>query len=357
MKISFNNYLKNFDGILISSVANITYLIGNFGFSLTERECLILITKHKKYVITDGRYSEAVKSVIKGFSVIDSGANQFLGKTSKDIFKDNKIKTLGFEENNLTFAEYKAIKKFVKLKPVNLDDFRIRKNKKELRNIKLACKIGDDAFEFIVKKIKKGKTEKQIEEELINFIKSRGADISFNPIIAYGKNSSIPHHQNGKNMLNNNQIVLLDFGVKVNNYCSDMTRTIFLGKATDKFKKIHKTVLDSQTKAIQFINSQLSIVNGQLLAKDVDKIARDYIIEQGFPNITHSVGHGIGIEVHESPYLSPNSRDKLGEGMVFSVEPGIYITGYGGVRIEDLVLITKNGAELISLANREIIEI
>lgn len=349
MKSSLNKYFSNLDGVLISSPANIVYFVGNFGFSEFERECLLLITKNRKFLITDKRYSEAVKNNVKNFKVLEIPAGRFL-KESSQIIKNLKIKNLGFEENNLTFLEHSLLKKSVKLTPLNLIDLRALKSKNEIENIKLACKIADQSYKFILVKLKAGVPEQQIANELEFFIKKNRADISFKPIVAFGKNSAIPHHLSDRTKLKQNQIVLLDFGVKINNYCSDMTRTIFFGSAPAEFKRIYQTVLDAQTKAIEYINSQL-------FAKDIDKIARDYIIKQGFPNIIHSVGHGIGIEVHEAPHLSPMSKDIIKPGMVFSVEPGIYITGYGGVRIEDLVVVTKKGAELISHANREIIEV
>lgn len=356
MKSSLNKYFSNLDGVLISSPANIVYFAGNFGFSEFERECLLLITKNRKFLITDKRYSEAVKNNVKNFKVLEIPAGRFLKESSR-IIKNLKIKNLGFEENNLTFLEHSLLKKSVKLTPINLSDLRALKSKSEIENIKLACKIADQSYKFILSKLKAGVPEQQIANELEFFIKKNCADISFKPIVAFGKNSAVPHHLSDRTKLRQNQIVLLDFGVKINNYCSDMTRTIFFGNASAEFKRIYQTVLDAQTKAIEYINSQLLIVNGQWFARDIDKIARDYIIKQGFPSIIHSVGHGIGIEVHEAPHLSPMSKDIIKPGMVFSVEPGIYITGYGGVRIEDLVVVTKKGAELISHANREIIEV
>ena len=194
------------------------------------------------------------------------------------------------------------------------------------------------------------------------FIKKKGSDPSFSSIVAFGKNSSIPHHKTSDERLKINSIVLLDFGVKLNNYCSDMTRTVFFGKADDKFKKIFNTVLKSQNEAISRItkyynNTYHYSQKGDLKTREIDKIARSYIISQGFPDILHSLGHGIGIEVHEQPRLSPKSKDLLKPGMVFSIEPGIYIPGYGGVRIEDLVVLEKSGPRLLTHSPKEIIEI
>lgn len=355
MRSSLNEYFNKLDGILISSPANIIYFTRYSGFSNVEREAFLLVFKRKKIIITDSRYSEEVKSNALGFKVLEIPAGKFL-KESSQILKNLKIKTLGFEEDNLTFSEYNLLKKFVKLTPLNLSNLRILKSKKEIENIKLACKIADQEFQFIIKELKLGVSEKEIAEKIISFIKSLGADISFYPIIAFGKHSSVPHHLSGTTKLKQNQIVLLDFGVKINNYCSDMTRTVFFGSASAEFKRIHQTVLDAQKKTIQFLKS--SIINHKsITGRDIDAVARKYIKSSGYPNIIHSVGHGIGIEVHESPHLSPTSKDRIIQGMVFSIEPGIYITGYGGVRIEDLVAVTKKGLELISHSNREIIEV
>lgn len=363
--------LKKCDVLLISSRGNIIYFTSYSNFSETERECFLLITHSKQYLITDKRYSDALLQIAKDFEVMDTGALRFITKDAKDFFEKEKIKTVGFEDYDLTVSEHSKLKRIASTRPIDLRNPRIIKQEHEIENIKNACIIGDKAFSFIIKQIKVGITEQELAFALENYVKQKGADFSFKPIVAFGKNSSIPHHMTGKNKLKRNQIVLLDFGVKVNNYCSDMTRTVFFGKADEKFKKIHKTVLEAQQKAIHYINNFYSSSeerrnrevssrlrsNNNLLARDIDKIARDYIVKQGYPTIPHSLGHGVGIEVHESPHLSPNSKDKIKKGMVFSVEPGIYIPGFGGIRIEDLVLVTKNGAELISHANREIIEI
>lgn len=356
--IQFKNYFKDFDAILVSSWANIVYLTTYSGFSKDERECFLLLTKNKQYLVTDARYSEALRKIAQDFEIIEMSSLGFIAKDHSNILKNLRIKRVGVEENDLTVMEYKSLKKNLKnTKNIDLNNLRIIKTDQEIKNIKLACKIGDQAFNFILSKLKVGITELEIADELELFIKQKGAEFSFKPIVAFGPNSSVPHHLSGNIKLKPNTIVLLDFGVKVNNYCSDMSRTVFVGVATAKFKQMYQTVLEAQAKAIEFANNKSSMVNGKLLASDIDKVARDYIVKQGFPNIPHSVGHGVGVEVHESPHLSPNSNDKIKQGMVFSVEPGIYIPNYGGIRIEDLVLVGSKGTELISHANREIIEL
>lgn len=341
--------MKASDATLISSVPNIIYLTKYSGFSETEREAFILLIGSKKYLISDSRYSEALEKQTVDFEIINSGAINFISN-AKNFFKENKIKTLSVEENNLTLAEYKLLKKIAKIIPSDFSKKRIIKTGQEIENIKRACKIGDLAFVHILTRLKIGITEQQVSDELITYFKSKQADLSFKPIVAFGAHSSVPHHESSNTKLGNDQIVLLDFGVKVNNYCSDISRTVFFGAANEEFKRMHKTVLEAQQNAIKKIklNTKLS---------EIDKAAREYILDQKFPNIIHAVGHGIGIEVHEPPTVSPNSKDLVKDGMVFSVEPGIYIPGFGGVRIEDLVLVRNGKAQLISRAEREIIEV
>lgn len=357
MNSYLKKYFRNFDAILVSSHGNIVYLTGYGGFSDVEREVFLLLTENKNFLITDKRYAEAVKKQVLNFQVIDSGAIETISRDYSGLLKNLRTKVIGIEENNLTVSEFKKLKKHIKnIKNVDLSNLRMIKKDEEIKNIKQACKIGDLTFKFIIGKLKTGVSERQIANLLEFFIKKNGADFSFAPIVAFGKNSSAPHHLSGQTKLKKNQIVLLDFGVKINNYCSDMSRTVFFGSASAEFKRTHRVVLAAQTKAIEFLKS--SIINHKsITGKQIDAVARNFIKSNGYPNIIHSVGHGVGIEVHESPHLSPHSIDKIEQGMVFSVEPGIYIPNYGGVRIEDLVLVTKNGAELLSHANRDLIEI
>lgn len=336
------------DGLLISSIPNIIYYTGYSGFSESEREAFLIIKNENKILLTDSRYIEEVKN-LKGIEAIECPAGRFL-QDGKEILESLKIKTLEIEENDISAYEYKQLTKFAKVFPANLENLREIKSDEEIKNIKKACQIGDKAFKYIIKQLKVNKTEKEIAIELEFFIKRQKGDISFKPIIAFGKNSAVPHHQSDETRLKKNQIVLMDFGVKVNNYCSDMTRTVFFGTANKEFKDMYKVVLEAQQNAIKSIKIGIK-------TSEIDKISRDYITSNNFPNIIHAVGHGIGIEVHESPTLSPNSKEIVKNGMVFSIEPGIYLSNFGGVRIEDLVLVRGGYAELISHSKREIIEV
>jgi len=353
------------DALLISSVPNIIYLTGYSGLSYFEREAFLLLTKNSQFILTDGRYSEAVKKRIKNFKLIETSSTYSFKNALRFLAEKLKIKKLGIEEKNITINESKILLSHyndIYHYSNSLESFRAIKDRDEIKKIKKACKIGDEAFAYVLQKIKLGISEKELAFKIEIFIKSKGAEFSFPPIVAFGKNSSIPHHQTGNTRLSKNQIILLDFGVRIDNYCSDMTRTVFFGKADEKFKRIYQTVLGAQQKAVDFVvqvmqGVSLSRPTRSILVKRVDGVARDYITQQGFTTIPHSLGHGIGIEVHESPHLSPKSKDILREDMVFTIEPGIYLSSFGGVRIEDLVLLDKRGPILLTHSPKELIEI
>lgn len=348
---------QTLDAALISDVYDIFYLTGFSNFAVEECEAFLLISKKGNFVFTDGRHAEAVRTQVPHFTLIERTANNPLDKILKTLAKKLHIKKLGFDENNITFAEHRLVSAcFNDLNHFSISDLRMIKDSNEMSSIKTACQIGDKAFRYIQTKIKRGITEKQLAFELEIFIKQQGADLSFPSIVAFGSNASIPHHQTGNSKLVKNSFVLLDFGVKHDNYCSDMTRTIFFGKPNEKQRKMYQTVLEAQRKAIDFfdkvrpsLRSDLTKREIRIKASDIDKAARDYIISQGFPSIPHSLGHGIGVEVHEAPSLSSRSKQTLENGMVFSIEPGIYIPGFGGVRIEDLFTIQNK--KLVQLTN------
>ncbi len=249
---------QNLDAVFVSNVSNITYLTGYSNFSDKEREAYLVIGKDFQYLITDGRYSQAVKKQVPHFTLFERG---YKNKT-EDLLKDlkPKIKSLGIEEDDLLVLEYKLIKKhFKNLKHFETNNPRSIKTDEEIKKIDNACKIGDLAFEYILKKIKTGISEKETAYELEHFVKQKGSDLSFPTIVGFSKNSSVPHHHTGSDKLNkkNGQFVLLDFGVRYENYCSDMTRTVFFGKPNEKQKDIYNTVLDAQKTAFKFLDSQI----------------------------------------------------------------------------------------------------
>jgi len=299
---------NNLEGVLISSVSNITYLTGYVNFSKNEREAYLIVGEDFQYLITDARYSEAVKKEVAHFTLFERNHQNKIEDLLKSLQK--RIKTLGIEEDNLTVVEQKMLNKYFKnLRHIEIGKHRAIKTAEEIKKIEQAAKLGDEAFKFILGKIKPGVSEQEIAFELEFFIKRNRAELSFPSIVAFGKNSAIPHHQTGGTILSDQagQFVLLDFGVKYENYCSDMTRTMFFGKPSEKQKRIYETVLKAQQKAIDYIHSAIKSGKKVMTAK-ADEVARDYITSKDYPTIPHSLGHGIGLEVHEHPSLSPKAK-------------------------------------------------
>lgn len=346
------------DALLISSVPNIIYLTNYAGFSSLERDAYLLVTKKNVYLFTSALYAHEVRLIPANFLIKEISVSSPLPKQLSEIVKKENISSVGIENDNLTIKEYELIKPcFNVVKHVNLQNLRIVKTQEEIGRIKKACEIGDSAFRVVKKIIKSKMTEKAIALKLELYIREHGAEIAFPPIVAFGKNSAIPHHKTDETKLKTNDVILIDFGVKLDNYCSDMTRTFFIGKPTAEQKKAYDIVLTAQKKAIQLINTTLAnkthASKPTITAATLDKVARDYIISQGY-NIPHSIGHGIGLEVHEAPAISPTSSDHIEEGMVFSIEPGIYVTNDFGVRVEDLFAITHGNLTQLTHASVKI---
>lgn len=226
----------------------------------------------------------------------------------------------------------------------------------KIDKIKRACEITDQTFRYILPKINLGISEKKLAKEIELFIKNRGAAISFPTIVAFGDHTSAVHHPTGKRVLSGNAIIMLDFGAKFKNYCSDMTRTVFFGKASDKQKEVYKVVLSSQQATVSYIKNQLKNGN-KIKAAEVDRVARQYILNRGFPTIPHALGHGVGRKVHEKPKICFKSKQILKEGIPFTIEPGIYIKGFGGVRIEDVYIIENYVVKQLTTSPKELIEI
>ncbi|HSW47602.1 MAG TPA: Xaa-Pro peptidase family protein [Candidatus Saccharimonadales bacterium] len=343
------------DAVLVSSVANIIYLSGFDYFNDLERDGYLLITKKKQYLITSSLYSHAAKKIVKNYEVLEVKAGKSFLDYLTDITKNKKITTLGIETDNLTVSEYNRFSKKVKsTKHFDLSTLRISKTENEISLIKKACEIGDKAYSYILKNLRIGMTEKEIAFELEIYIRKTGANISFDTIVAFGANAAIPHHKTSDQKLKMNQCVLIDFGVKYQNYSSDMTRTFFFGKASSEDKKVYETVLSAQKKSIEYIEKQLNSKQ-KAIATKVDGIARDFVVQEGYPPFNHS-SHGIGLEVHELPHIS-NSKDPLENGMVFSIEPGIYLPDRMGVRIEDLFAIENNKLIPLTRSTKELLEI
>lgn len=328
-------------GLIISNPINIKYLTN------IDAEGTLLLTRKENIYITDGRYIEHVHSIL---TLYDEIIVYDIHDVSKDDYENFFMfcENVGFEENYLTYAQYKdyirkyKINNFVETEHI-IEKQRMIKDIEEIREITKACEITDECFSYILTYIKPGMTEKQIAREIEEYYKQRTEGISFETIVASGENTSKPHAIPTERKIQEEDIITIDMGCKVNGYCSDMTRTFFVGKVPEYVKPVYDLVLKNQ---IQTIEQMKDGEGTRLLTKMVEN---DFKLN-GY-DLIHSLGHGVGLEIHEAPYISYKIDAPLKENMVVTDEPGIYIPGKFGVRIEDTVQITKFGC--ISLTKSE----
>lgn len=337
---------KGLDGLIVTSQLNVYYLSG---FSGTSAQ--LLITLNDTYLLTDFRYLEQAEQETQGFSIINR-KNSY-NETLKKLLPEGAV--VGFEEQNITYASYEEMAK--ELSGLKLEKAsavfsgRQTKDQNELECVREAVKIADAAFEHILTFINVGKTEQEIALELEYYMRKKGASgPSFDFIAASGYRSSMPHGVATSKKLENNELLTLDYGAIYRSYCSDITRTVYIGKkAEEKAKEIYKIVLEAQKTGIESIKPGIT-------GKEADSAARSIITKYGYGEyFGHGLGHSLGLEVHEDPNLNSREERILEPGMVLTVEPGIYIPGWGGIRIEDVVLVTENGAEVLTQAPKEFI--
>ncbi len=340
---------EEIDAVIISKAANVFYFSGFRGDST-----ILLIGKNFRKLITDSRYTEQAKLQTKNFEIVKQEDGLF--KKLIDEIKSCGAKKFGFEGRVLTFDEYTNLKENlsnVELKSVELDSLRQIKDAAEISNIRRACEIADKAFAEILNFIKPNVSENEIAAELEYLMKKFGAEKnSFDTIVASGVRGSLPHGIASDKKISAGEFVTMDFGAIFNGYCSDMTRTIFVGKADNKQKNLYNAVLAAQLHGLQCIKVGAS-------GKAVDAAVREYLktfdLEKYF---THGLGHGVGIEIHEEPRLSKLSKcENLLANMIVTDEPGIYIENVGGIRIEDTVLITEGNAETLTNSPKKLIEL
>src|SRR6185437_2052349 len=345
--------------VLISSLSNITYLSDFSGFTTEDRDAYLLITQKKQFIFTHPIYREVAEKDFKDFTLVEMRRNNPFSLALKNIIEKEKISSMGFEAFDLKVSDYERITKEINkkiLKSVNLlGEIRVFKNSEEIQAIKKACQLGDKTFEFICKQIKLGITEIELALEIEYFIRKHGAGISFDPIVAFGPNASQPHHIPDRTKLKKNSFVLLDFGTKLNSYCSDMTRTVFFGKANTNQRKLYDAVLNAQKTSVEYLKKELK-QNNSVLASKIDQVGRDYLTSLSISPFNHS-SHGIGLNVHERPHLFPSSNDTMKNGMVFSIEPGTYEPGNHGIRIEDIFAIEDGKLIQLTKSSSNFIEI
>lgn len=342
----------NIDAVLITDLYNLRYFTG-----FTGTTGIALATNEGNFFFSDFRYKEqALKQVEPmGFTFIEVGRNS-LDKIKEKL--DNLgIKKLGFEDLNITFNYYKQVEEVFKVTMIPLGNSlvvkRLVKKDYEIENIKKAVEISDRAFEETIKIVKTGMTEKEVAAHLEYIQRKLGAeDRSFDTIVASGYRSALPHGVASDKKIGMNELVTTDFGAYYNGYVSDITRTFFVGnEISDRQKEIYDIVLEANKLAIKHVKAGIK-------CSDLDSIAREYIAGKGYGNnFGHGLGHGIGLEIHEAPTVSISGDIILEENMLITIEPGIYIEGFSGVRIEDDVVVKNNGYEVLNRSNKELIMI
>lgn len=329
---------SNLQGMIVTNPINIKYLTN------IQAEGILLVTRKENIFITDGRYIEDVHNTL---TLFDEIVVYDIKGLSKEDFENFFMfcENVGFEENYVTYAKYKEYMHKYKINSLvetenMIEKQRMVKDEEEIENIKKACRVTDECFEHIVDYIRPGMTEKQIAREIDYYYYKHSEGLSFDTIVASGENSSKPHAVPTDRRIQNVDIITIDMGCKINGYCSDMTRTIFVGEVPEYIKPVYDLVLKNQEQALQDMKDN---ANTKQISKMVDN---DFRLNNY--DLIHALGHGVGLEVHEEPILSINSEHTLKENMVVTDEPGIYIAGQFGIRIEDTVLITKSGCESLT---------
>ncbi len=328
-------------GLIISNPTNIKYLTG------IDAEGTLLLTRKDNIFITDGRYIEHVHSIL---TLYDEIIVYDIHDVSADDYENFFMfcENVGFEEFYVTYADYKELIRKYKINNLVetehiIERQRMIKDKDEISNIEKACEITDNCFSYLLTYIKPGMTEKQIAEEIEEYYKERTDGLAFETIVASGENTSMPHAVPTDRKIQEQDIITIDMGCKVNGYCSDMTRTFFVGSVPDYVKPVYDLVLKNEVQTLEEMKDGEST---RLLTKMVEN---DFKLN-GY-DLIHALGHGVGMEIHEAPYINYRTDTQLKENMVVTDEPGIYIAGKFGVRIEDTVQITKFGC--ISLTKSE----
>lgn len=340
---------EKLDAILVWDRANTRYLCGFAGSA-----SLICVLPHGSgYFLTDSRYITLAKETIRHLEVheIKPPAEKFLAR----LLHRRGIRKVGFEEM-IPYSLYRQWGKALKVELIEttalIRSLREQKNRNEIAAIADAQRMTERAFERVLALCRPGMTERALARAFLHAIEDEGGEgPAFDPIIASGPNAAIPHARPGDRALQRGDFVVFDLGARCGGYHSDMTRTVVIGRASERQRRLYDIVREAQRRAV-------AVVREGVLACEVDKVARRWIDRKGFGRrFRHRVGHGVGLEIHESPSLNSDNRSPLRRGMVITVEPGIYIEGWGGVRIEDMVRVTPGGGEVLTRWPHRLLEI
>ncbi len=337
---------RGVDGLLVTDLANLRYLTGFTGSSAR-----LLLTKRGDYFFTDSRYRLQASAELKGLKVRirENSFEQVAG-----IVGRLGLKRLGFEGGSVSYDTYRLLKKSlsgVRLKSISgvVEGCRCVKDTEEVGLIRRAVEVATKGFKAVERRGVAGRSELDVALTIESVVKKAGAEaLSFDTIVASGERSALPHGKASGRCIRKGDLVIVDMGVSVDGYKSDETRTYAVGKATKRQREVYSIVKDAHDRAIDAIRAGVR-------ARDVDRTARGYIRKAGYGRcFGHGTGHGVGLQVHERPFVNPKSNDVLEEGMIVTVEPGIYIPGWGGVRIEDMVLVEKDGCDVLTGGSKEL---
>jgi Xaa-Pro aminopeptidase len=345
---------QKLDALFISSPESASPVNRRYLSGFTGTNAYLLITQDDAVIATDFRYYEQAEQQTKGYRLYKTvGASD---KWLPGLFDGLGGRRVAFEAPHVTYQGYRTLRKAVqdlseakrpKLIPTNnlVEDLRTMKDAEEIATLQAAITLGDEAFADLAQRIEPGWTEKQVAWEIEKYIREHGGDrLSFDTLVGAGERGAMPHCFPTDRTLKSGEGVVIDMGVDMGGYMSDLTRTIFLGKPTDEFKRIYDIVLAAQLTAQELVEAGMT-------GEQVHMLAQNVIAEAGHAeHFGHGLGHGVGLQIHEAPRLGQMSKDVLSDNMVFTIEPGIYLSGWGGVRIEDVVVLESGKGRVMSHA-------
>lgn len=341
---------EELDAFLVTDGANRYYLSGFTGSS-----GYLLITQEQVFLLTDFRYIAQANQEAKDCEVVNQGKNWY--DTLDQLLSGNRVQRLAFEQDHVSHTQYlrlvEKLNKYVLTGKQNLvENLRIKKDQMELERMKKAASIADEAFSRLLAALKPGMKELEAAALLEYLMRNLGSEgPAFDTIVASGVRSAMPHGTAGDKVIERGDLIVFDFGAIYQGYRSDMTRTVVIGKASPKQKEIYRLVLEAQLAALEAIKAGVG-------CQQIDTVAREIIAGQGYgENFGHGLGHGVGLHVHENPRLAQGNPMVLEQGMVVTVEPGIYLDKWGGVRIEDMVVVTEQGCEIFTKTSKELVEL
>lgn len=351
---------EDLDGLLITNLKNLRYLTGFAGTN-----GYLFLTSDATRFYTDGRYAIQASQMVKEAEITIAGNHAAVIEYLNALTKEQNLRRIGYEATHVTVASRgaawepppgldKVMSYFEGAELVAtqgwVEELRKVKDAEEIAAIRAAAEMGDAGFDYILDRVKPGVTERELALDLEFHLRSLGSEgVSFDPIVAAAERSALPHAQPTDRTVERGHYLLFDFGCVVDGYCSDMTRTVVVGPVDDRHRQVYDTVLESQMAGIEAAGPGVA-------CGDVDKISRRVIEKAGYPEaFMHGLGHGVGLEIHEAPSLKSGFVEQLAPGHVITIEPGAYFEGWGGVRVEDLAVVTETGLEVLSKAPKDLI--